>query len=96
MFKTQRCLHSDSEAFVGQTYLIKQEKRGGRWDDLFLCHKKTSSHTLQNDEYNQDFCSKITNRDVNQSAGVQRQTTHAEKCTEIMRDFFFKKAPSPA
>jgi len=32
---------------------------------------------------------------LNQSAGDQRQATHAEKCTEIMRDFL-KKALSPA
>jgi len=47
MFKTQRCLHSDSEAFVGQTYLIKQEKRGGKWDDLFCVIKNVQSHVTE-------------------------------------------------
>ncbi len=56
MLKAQMCLHSDSEAFVGQTYLIKKEKRGkvGRF---VSCRKKMFSHMLQN-EHTQELCSK--------------------------------------
>lgn len=95
MFKTQRCLHSDSEAFVGQTYLIKQEKRGkvGRF---VLCHKKkrpVTRYRMMNTT--RISVQKSQTKMLNQSAGDQRQATHAEKCTEIMRDFL-KKALSPA
>lgn len=83
------CLHSDSEAFVGQTYL-KQEKKGEGGTGFVLCHKKKRSpvtcYRMMNIQ--PGFVFRVTNRNVNQSAGVQRRATHAEKCAEIMRDFF--------
>lgn len=90
--KAQMCLHSGSKAFVGQTYLIKKEKRGkvGRF---VLCRKKCSATCYWWAQTG--FVFEIINHTANLSAGFQRQalTIHAEKCDEIMRDFL--KSPEP-